>query len=756
MPQSSRFLLVIQVLFLGALLALTGCPDGDPCDGVDCDPGEVCDDGACVPIEETCTPLECHDIAANACGTHDDGCDGTINCGECEGDLECEDGFCIDPTCDPDCTDLECGPDPVCGRSCGTCEDGWDCEEGVCVCDPDCTGLECGPDPICGESCGTCEDGWDCEEGFCIDPSCDPDCTGLECGPDPICNESCGTCEDGWGCEEGVCVCVPDCTGLDCGPDPVCGQSCGTCEDDWDCEQGVCVCVPDCTGLECGPDPICGESCGTCEDDWDCEEGVCLPDCGDQFSPNHTMATAAALTLPFTRTDLTLCGPNAEDWFSFTLDGGNIYSIAIYFTHADGDIDMRLTDDDGNTVRSAASSTDDELIEYAVPFDATGTYYLRVYHWDTHILEQPYELEILQTASVECFNTDDCGDSELCIDHECIIVECIETDDCDANEMCIDNECVVCEPDDYAGNDTWETAAAIDLPFDETDLTLCGGGAEDWFEFDLDAEQVYSFTALFTHGDGNIDMRLFKDPEGTAVASGTSWTDNEEFAYVVPENEGGTYYLRVSLSTFADMNSYDLIIEDLGTAECEEHADCPSLGEVCQHYICMMSECTATEDCEGYGLVCAAGADYCVECNIVDDCPNAEDFECVNNVCELDCDPDQYAGNHSHETAAAVTLPFNETGLTLCGRRAEDWFSFSLSPGDEVTVEALFTHADGDVDIYLRHEDNPTTSLALGTSMTDNETMNYTVPADGGGTYYVRVYLYSSYTQTYDLNISVQ
>ena len=654
MPQSSRLFRIIQILFLGALLALTGCPDGDPCDGVDCGAGEVCEDGACVPIEETCTPLECDDIAANACGIHDDGCDGTINCGECEGDLECEDGFCIDPTCEPDCTGLECGPDPVCGRSCGSCDSGFTCEGGVCV-----------------------------PEG-----ECEPDCTDLECGPDPVCGESCGECDPGFRCAAGSCV----------------------------------------------------------------PEG----DCGDQFSPNHTMETAAALTLPFARTELMLCGPDAEDWFSFTLEGGNVYSIATFFTHADGDIDMRLTDAEGTSVRTSMTSTDDELIEYGVPFDDTGTYYLRVWDFDGDVLEQPYELEILQTGSVECFNRDDCTGIALCIDYTCVPVDCFEAEDCGADEMCIDNECVTCEADQYAGNDTWDTAAAINLPFDETGLTLCGGGAEDWFVFNLDAEEVYSFTALFTHDVGNVDMRLFKDPEGTAVASGTSFTDNEDFGYIVPEGEGGTYYLRVSLSTFADMNSYDLIIEGLGAPQCDVHGDCPTLGEVCHHHACMMSECTTTEDCEDYGLVCADGADYCVECNIVDDCPNAEDFDCVNNVCELDCAPDQYAGNHSHETAAAVTLPFNETGLTLCGSRAEDWFSFSLSPGDEVTVEALFTHADGDVDIFLRHEDNPTTSLTSATSTTDNETMNYTVPADGGGTYFVRVLLWSTHTQTYDLSITVQ
>jgi len=98
------------------------CADGSSCQGVDC----VLD----------CTPLDdCGDVV---CGVLDDGCDGYLNCGDCEDNEACTgDGQCI---CIPDCAGKDCG-DNGCGGSCGTCNAGGVCEaNGQCTCTPDCSG----------------------------------------------------------------------------------------------------------------------------------------------------------------------------------------------------------------------------------------------------------------------------------------------------------------------------------------------------------------------------------------------------------------------------------------------------------------------------------------------------------------------------------------------------------------------------------------------------------------------------------------
>ncbi|MBN2497499.1 MAG: hypothetical protein JXR96_23100 [Deltaproteobacteria bacterium] len=45
------------------------------------------------------------------------------------------------------------------------------------ACIPDCSQRECGPDPLCGQSCGVCPDGWTCTgDGRCNPgPGCEPD-----------------------------------------------------------------------------------------------------------------------------------------------------------------------------------------------------------------------------------------------------------------------------------------------------------------------------------------------------------------------------------------------------------------------------------------------------------------------------------------------------------------------------------------------------------------------------------------------------
>lgn len=42
----------------------------------------------------------------------------------------------VDVPCVPDCSELECGLDAVCGESCGTCDDGYLCQDGQCIQDP--------------------------------------------------------------------------------------------------------------------------------------------------------------------------------------------------------------------------------------------------------------------------------------------------------------------------------------------------------------------------------------------------------------------------------------------------------------------------------------------------------------------------------------------------------------------------------------------------------------------------------------------
>jgi len=179
-------------------------PQTEACDGFDndcneqidegdlCEPGEVCDRGACVP----------------QCG------DGEFTC---TGGLECDRGFCVDPEC--------VGVD---------CEEGERCIEGECA--GPCEGVVCPFGQVCQlGSCldpcvaTVCDDAQVCDGGVCVDrcqcKGCDE---GFSCADDGACiATACAdqTCDEGSHCEGGECV--DDCDGVTCPH----GQSCseGTC-----------------------------------------------------------------------------------------------------------------------------------------------------------------------------------------------------------------------------------------------------------------------------------------------------------------------------------------------------------------------------------------------------------------------------------------------------------------------------------------------------------------------------------------------
>jgi len=209
-----------------------------------------------------------------------------INRGEelpVEVDVEADETASGDLPCEPQCDDLECGLDPLCGESCGECAEGEECVEGACECAPQCDDLECGLDPLCGESCGECAEGEECVEGVC---ECVPvetcDDLGLVCGPHPECPEqSCGEdCGEGFHCEDGACVpdqcddcCLPCDTHSDC-------ADAFTAEELGPCKESLCVYDADCPDLQCEmvplDDPFCCETEDDCQEPKQCQTVDCI------------------------------------------------------------------------------------------------------------------------------------------------------------------------------------------------------------------------------------------------------------------------------------------------------------------------------------------------------------------------------------------------------------------------------------------------------------------------------------------------
>ena len=121
-------------------------------------------DGICIPDCSDATCLEpkdtCGGECPGVCGEREDGCTIDVHCpagylclGDADGSSTCLPSDCAFRVLEP----------PLCG------EPGAMCGDKCPACTPDCTDMECGPDPNCGQSCGTCEDTHYCGAlGMCM------------------------------------------------------------------------------------------------------------------------------------------------------------------------------------------------------------------------------------------------------------------------------------------------------------------------------------------------------------------------------------------------------------------------------------------------------------------------------------------------------------------------------------------------------------------------------------------------------------
>ena len=142
---------------LGECKAESGGNPNCSCSTITCS-DKTCSDG----LEGSCPGLLQPDCNNNQimCGASLNGC----NCGTCDTGYYCNGGVCSRSCLASDCGLRECGTLPGridCGETfCGLCTiQGETCNitSGVCFqCIPDCTNRNCGVDPVCGSSCGTC------------------------------------------------------------------------------------------------------------------------------------------------------------------------------------------------------------------------------------------------------------------------------------------------------------------------------------------------------------------------------------------------------------------------------------------------------------------------------------------------------------------------------------------------------------------------------------------------------------------------
>ena len=87
------------------------------------------------------------------------------------------------------------------------------------------------------------------------------------------------------------------------------------------------------------------------------------------------------------------------------------------------------------------------------------------------------------------------------------------------------------------------------------------------------------------------------------------------------------------------------------------------------------------------------------------------------------------------------------------------WDITQETKGYHIEATIAFTHADGDLDLYLWYglDDRPdwNNNVAWSESGDDNETVTYTVPAGSGGTYRLLALGWFGETNTYSLTTTI-
>lgn len=168
----------------------------------------------------------------------------------------------------------------------------------------------------------------------------------------------------------------------------------------------------------------------------------------DAYEPNDTLGAPRKLLANELGKDLEplhIC-PGDADVFSFDVACGASINAAIFFTNAEGDLDLYLYGPDSDTpVAKAETGGDGELVELAAT-PAAGLYRLKVAGFPAESVENSYSLVVETTGGGACggCTLESCDSFQVCDDQagECVSDYCSNDFDCPNPYFCLDSFCV--------------------------------------------------------------------------------------------------------------------------------------------------------------------------------------------------------------------------------------------------------------------------------------------------------------------------
>jgi hypothetical protein len=223
----------------------------------------------------------------------------------------------------------------------------------------------------------------------------------------------------------------------------------------------------------------------------------------DVYEPNDSQVTATPLMGNASYTNLTIT-PNNPDWFQFTLPANLApsSSFGISFLNSQGDLDISLHDQNGNSINSSSSGSSDTE---SIPLSGLteGTYYAQVIGWNGST--SPNYSLTLNTPLGSSTVTDD----------------------------------------RYEQNDSLGGAARLEISNGQFSANSLVANDDDWFQFTVPQNPIpgSNINIGFSNAQGNLDLYLY-DQNGYYVNASYNWWDGETI--YLDNLPGGTYYAQVT------------------------------------------------------------------------------------------------------------------------------------------------------------------------------------------------------------------
>ena len=479
--------------------------------------------------------------------------------------------------------------------------------------------------------------------------------------------------------------------------------------------------------------------------------------CSDPFEPNNDLGAAATLPVsprpePWIFENLRTCSGN-PDFYRVCADAGERLAFRADFDPRDGDIDLRLYNAQLRVIERSETSAAFE--EISLPYVATSACFVLEAYVVGPNRQVPYTLTVAR-------------------------------DEADPSLRCNPRA----EP-----NDVFANAAQLRDHLN-ADLSLCPEGDVDFFRIPLAAGQPVRFQLTPASGRGAVPSTLRLSLWSPAQAFLASTATAAEALRHTPA-VAGNYFLRVVSNGTGErempyrivaegISGIDLFVDDLRV----EPTDLIPGREVSLSFVLGNARDAASPATSADILLSPVpfrdgraqvvrqlslpplagfstrgeGTKFTVPSSLpfsgpafllvlVDPNATVQDLDRTNNlgVIPIDLRPPCLADLAEPNSVYLDAYPLQSlpagTTLSLCPGD-EDWFYLEGAPGAAVTIDLLFEHARGDLDLFVY--DSALNLRGRGDSVTDNEAVTTTFPA-GNSRLYIQVVGFRGASNTYQL-----